>query len=67
MDRAQAIQSFSAVTAACLVVRESAVPSRLGGLNEVELKIAYNDVDFCLGCARPAIGNVWTPSPIVPS
>ncbi|MBC7752124.1 MAG: glycosyltransferase, partial [Candidatus Saccharibacteria bacterium] len=45
--RASLIQSFSAVTAACLVVRKS-IYEELGGLNETELPVACNDVDFCL-------------------
>ena len=60
MDRAQAIQSFSAVTAACLVVRKP-LYEQVGGLNEVELKIAYNDVDFCLRLREAGYRNVWTP------
>src|SRR5262249_27137867 len=44
MGRSLALQSFSAVTAACLVVRK-ALYEQVGGLNEVELKVAYNDID----------------------
>jgi GT2 family glycosyltransferase len=60
MHRALAVQSFSAVTAACLVVRK-ALYQQVGGLNEVELKVAYNDVDFCLKLREAGYRNVWTP------
>lgn len=52
--------SYSAVTAACLVVRK-AVYQQVGGLNENELKIAFNDVDFCLRVRAAGYRNVWTP------
>jgi O-antigen biosynthesis protein len=60
MNRAVLTQSFSAVTAACLVVRK-ALYEQLGGLDEVHLKIAYNDVDFCLRLREAGYRNVWTP------
>lgn len=60
MHRALAVQSFSAVTAACLVVRK-ALYEQVGGLNEAELKVAYNDVDFCLKLREAGYRNVWTP------
>lgn len=39
-------QDYSAVTAACLMVKKS-VFEEVGGLTE-ELAVAFNDVDFCL-------------------
>jgi len=60
MGRGLALQSFSAVTAACLVVRK-ALYEQVGGLNEVELKVAYNDVDFCLRLREAGYRNLWTP------
>ena len=60
MQRGASVQSFSAVTAACLVVRKS-LYEQMGGLNEVDLKIAYNDVDFCLRLREAGYRNVWTP------
>lgn len=60
MHRSMSVQSFSAVTAACLVVRK-ALYEQLGGLNEIDLKIAYNDVDFCLRLREVGYRNVWTP------
>jgi GT2 family glycosyltransferase len=60
MRRGASVQSFSAVTAACLLVRKS-LYEQVGGLNEVDLKIAYNDVDFCLRLREAGYRNVWTP------
>lgn len=59
--RASLIQGMSAVTAACLVVRK-AIFEEVGGLNEIDLKIAFNDVDFCLRVAQVGYQNIWTPN-----
>lgn len=59
--RASLIQGMSAVTAACLVVRKS-IFEEVGGLNEVELKIAFNDVDLCLKIMAAGYQNIWTPN-----
>jgi len=53
-------QSFSAVTAACLVVRRS-VYLEVGGFEEENLKVAFGDVDFCLRLREAGYRNVWTP------
>jgi glycosyltransferase involved in cell wall biosynthesis len=58
--RADLIQSFSAVTAACLVV-DRVHYEAVGGLDEVNLKVAFNDVDFCLRLREAGLRNVWTP------
>lgn len=58
--RAQLVQSFSAVTAACLIVRKS-LYEQVGGLDEEHLGVAYNDVDFCLRLREAGFRNVWTP------
>lgn len=52
-------QSFSAVTAACLLVRRD-VFDVVGGLDE-QLAVAFNDVDFCLRVRDAGYRNVWTP------
>lgn len=54
------MQSFSAVTAACLVIRKS-VYEQVHGLDEVNLSIAFNDVDFSLRLQEAGYTNVWTP------
>lgn len=53
-------QNLSAVTAACLVIRKS-VYEEVGGLNETELQVAFNDVDFCLRLCNAGYRNIWTP------
>jgi O-antigen biosynthesis protein len=58
--RAALIQSFSAVTAACLLVKKSLYLD-LGGLNESDLPVAFNDVDFCLRVNQAGYRVVWTP------
>jgi O-antigen biosynthesis protein len=59
MSRAVLIQNFSAVTAACLLVRKS-IFQEVGGVDE-ELPVAFNDVDFCLRVMTKGYRNVWTP------
>lgn len=58
--RAALIQSFSAMTGACLLVRKS-IYEAVGGLNEIELQVACNDVDFCLRIREAGYRNIWTP------
>lgn len=59
-SRLKVVQNLSAVTAACLVVRKS-VYEEVGGLNESDLAVAFNDVDFCLKVREVGYWNVWTP------
>jgi glycosyltransferase involved in cell wall biosynthesis len=59
MGRAQLTQNLSAVTAACLVIRRS-IFEEVGGLDEA-LRVAFNDIDFCLRVRRLGYRNVWTP------
>jgi GT2 family glycosyltransferase len=47
MNRARLAQEYCAVTGACLVVRKDLFLA-VGGLDEVDLKVAFNDVDLCL-------------------
>lgn len=58
--RAALIQSFSAVTAACLVIRKQHYLA-VGGLDEVNLRESFNDIDFCLRLREAGLRNVWTP------
>ncbi|WP_160063867.1 glycosyltransferase family 2 protein [Psychromonas sp. L1A2] len=58
--RLQVVQNLSAVTAACLAVRKS-VFEEVGGLNEQNLSIAFNDVDFCLKVQAAGYRNLWSP------
>ena len=58
--RARLTQEFSAVTAACLLLRRE-VFDQLGGLDEVNLAVDYNDIDFCLRLRRAGLRVIWTP------
>lgn len=58
--RARLTQGLSAVTAACLLVKRS-IYLEVGGLNEADLQVAFNDVDFCLKVRAAGYQNVWTP------
>lgn len=57
--RAISQQNYSAVTAACLIVRKS-VFYEVGGLEE-DLKVAFNDVDFCLKVREAGYLIVYNP------
>ena len=59
MARARLTQAMSAVTAACLMVRRE-VYQQVGGL-DASLRVAFNDVDFCLRLRQHGYTNVWTP------
>ena len=58
MGRLQHANNVSAVTGACLMVRKS-VYREVGGLDAQNLKIAFNDVDFCLKLREVGYRNVW--------
>ena len=58
--RAHLVQNFSAVTAACMLVRKDRY-LEIGGLNEINLAVAFNDVDFCLRLRARGFRIVWTP------
>ena len=58
LKRLAATQNFSAVTAACLLVRKK-VFEQVGGLNEQDLAVAFNDVDFCLRVQELGLRNVY--------
>lgn len=59
-SRLELIQNLSAVTAACMMVKKS-IYETLKGLNEDSLKIAFNDVDFCLRVREAEYLNLFTP------
>lgn len=58
--RAVLMQTISAVTAACLIVRKE-IYWQAGGMDEINLQVAFNDVDFCLKVRELGYRNVWTP------
>ncbi len=59
-SRLVTIHNLSAVTGACMLVRKEIYQS-LGGLNETELTMVYNDVDFCLRVRDAGYRNLFTP------
>ncbi len=54
------LRNYSAVTAACMMVRKSLF-TKLGGFNEDPLGESYNDVDFCLRVIRAGYSCVYNP------
>lgn len=60
MGRESIIQNISAVTAACLMIKKS-IYDEVKGLNQEDLKIAFNDVDFCLRVQEKGYKNIYTP------
>lgn len=58
--RAVCAQELSAVTAACLLTHRQLFVS-LGGLDESNLPVAFNDVDYCLRVGEAGWRIVWTP------
>jgi GT2 family glycosyltransferase len=59
-NRAVVAQDLSAVTAACMVTWRN-LYQELGGLNERDLPVAFNDVDYCLRAREAGYRVVWTP------
>ena len=64
MQRLQVDQNYSAVTAACLMIRRS-IYEEVGGLEEQQFKVSYNDVDLCLKVREAGHLIVWTPHAVV--
>src|SRR4029077_17027446 len=59
-SRAILAQELSAVTAACMLVRRSAY-LKGSGMEEEHLKVAFNDVDFCLRLRQHGYRIIYTP------
>jgi len=60
LGRARLAQEFSAITAACMLMRRSVFES-VGGLDEQNLAIDLNDIDLCLKIRSAGLRVVWTP------
>lgn len=58
--RLQVVQDVSAVTGACLMVRR-ALYDAVGGLDEKNFTVDYNDIDFCLKLRELGKVNVFNP------
>jgi glycosyltransferase involved in cell wall biosynthesis len=59
-NRAFLQQNYSAVTAACMLVRKNVFVD-VCGFNETNLAVNFNDVDFCLRLRERGLQIVWTP------
>lgn len=57
--RAKLLRAASAVTGACLMIKR-AIWQQLGGFDE-RLKVAFNDVDFCIRVLKAGYRNVFSP------
>ena len=58
LKRIVATNNYSAVTAACLLVKRTDFDA-VNGLNEKDLSVAFNDVDFCLKVKGLGVKNVY--------
>ncbi|TCZ60943.1 glycosyltransferase [Roseicella aquatilis] len=54
------VRGAGAVTAACLALRRS-VYAEVGGLDERNLAVAFNDVDLCMKIRAAGYRILWTP------
>ena len=61
---AHVARNYSAVTAACMLSHRSAFEA-VGGFNERDLKVAWNDVDYCLRLRENGYRVVFTPYAIL--
>lgn len=53
--------NLSCVTAACLATRRE-VYDHIGGFDEQNLAVAFNDVDFCIRIRQAGYKIIWTPN-----
>lgn len=54
------LRNVSAVTGACLATRKS-IFEEVGGLDEQELEVGYNDVDYCIRLVQQGYRVLYTP------
>lgn len=64
MNRLHYDQNYNVVTAACLLIRKS-IFEQVGGMDEENFKVSYNDVDLCLKVREAGYLTVWTPHSVV--
>ncbi len=60
MYRLCTTQNMSAVTGAALMIKRN-LYEKMGGLDEENFAVAFNDVDFCLRLQEAGYRNVFTP------
>jgi GT2 family glycosyltransferase/tetratricopeptide (TPR) repeat protein len=54
------VRQVSAVTAACMALRR-ALYLQVGGMDDINFPVAFNDVDLCLRIGKRGYGILWTP------
>ncbi|WP_082487642.1 glycosyltransferase [Methylobacterium sp. Leaf89] len=59
LDQLRIVRNVSAVTGACMALRRS-VFRELSGFNE-KLRVAWNDIDFCIRAIKNGYRIIWTP------
>jgi len=59
--RSQLLRSASAVTGACLATRRTLFQEMEGGFDELNLKVAFNDVDYCMKLRKAGYRVVYNP------
>lgn len=64
VGRASLASNFSAVTGACMAVQKKYF-DQVGGFDDVNLKVACNDVDLCLKFIEIGLRNLYTPHAIL--
>lgn len=64
MNRLLVDQNYVVVTAACMLIRKS-IYEQVGGLDEDNFTVSYNDVDLCLKVREAGYLTVWTPHAVV--
>ena len=63
-SRPHLAQNISAVTGACLMVKRR-LYEQLGGLEERNLCIAFNDIDFCIRLRETGLLNIYQPAAVL--
>jgi GT2 family glycosyltransferase len=59
--RSQLLRSASAVTGACLATRRALFQQLDGGFDDLNLKVAFNDVDYCMKVRKAGYRVVYNP------
>ncbi|MET1078203.1 MAG: glycosyltransferase [Pseudomonas sp.] len=64
LQRLQVEQNYSAVSAACLMIR-STLYAEVGGMDEGAFGLSFNDIDLCLKAREQGYLTVWTPHAVL--
>jgi GT2 family glycosyltransferase len=59
--RSQLLRSAAAVTGACLATRRTLFEQLDGGFDDLNLKVAFNDVDYCMRARKAGYRVVYNP------